>query len=76
MSPVHVVPSSLTAQIWACLIEALDESVVTLDRRTSRLWTPVLMLPFTKRKARGYRATKNLLSMLYFVAGKLQVPSY
>jgi transposase len=30
----------------------------------------------TKRKARGYRTTKNLLTMLYFVAGKLQVPCY
>ena len=28
----------------------------------------------TKRKARGYRITKNLLTMLNFVAGKLQVP--
>jgi transposase len=30
----------------------------------------------TKRKARGYRTTKNLLTMLYFVAGKLHVPCY
>jgi transposase len=30
----------------------------------------------TKRKARGYRTTKNLLTMLYFVAGKLQIPCY
>ena len=30
----------------------------------------------TKRKARGYRTTKNLLAMLYFVAGKLTVPCY
>lgn len=30
----------------------------------------------TKRKARGYRTTKNLLAMLYFVAGKLRIPSY
>ena len=29
-----------------------------------------------KRKARGYRATKNLLAMLYFVAGKLRIPCY
>ena len=28
----------------------------------------------TKRKARGYRTAKNLLAMLYFVAGKLNVP--
>ena len=30
----------------------------------------------TKRKARGYRTSKNLLAMLYFVAGKLPIPSY
>ena len=30
----------------------------------------------TKRKARGYRTTKNLLAMLYFVAGKLSIPCY
>jgi transposase len=30
----------------------------------------------TKRKARGYRTTRNLLAMLYFVAGKLRVPSH
>ena len=30
----------------------------------------------TKRKARGYRTTRNLLTMLYFVAGKLHLPSY
>jgi hypothetical protein len=30
----------------------------------------------TKRKARGYRTTKNLLAMLNFVAGKLRVPCY
>lgn len=28
----------------------------------------------TKRKARGYRTTKYLTAMLYFVAGKLQIP--
>ena len=30
----------------------------------------------TKRKARGYRTTRNLLAMLYFVAGKLRIPCY
>src|SRR5208283_5240194 len=30
----------------------------------------------TKRKARGYRTSKNLLAMLYFVAGKLEIPYY
>lgn len=30
----------------------------------------------TKRKARGYRTTKNLLTMLYFIAGKLRIPCH
>lgn len=30
----------------------------------------------TKRKARGYRTTRNMLAMLYFVAGKLRIPCY
>ena len=28
----------------------------------------------TKRKARGYRSTTHLITMLYFVAGKLRLP--
>jgi transposase len=28
----------------------------------------------TKRKARGYKSTRNLITMLYFVAGKLRIP--
>jgi transposase len=30
----------------------------------------------TKRKARGYRSTEHLITMLYFVAGKLSIPCY
>lgn len=30
----------------------------------------------TKRKARGYRTIKNLITMLYFVAGKLRLPCH
>ena len=30
----------------------------------------------TKRKARGYRLTTHLITMLYFVAGKLRLPQY
>lgn len=30
----------------------------------------------TKRKARGYRSTEYLTAMLYFVAGKLEIPYY
>ncbi len=28
----------------------------------------------TKRKARGYRSTTHLITMLYFTAGKLRLP--
>jgi hypothetical protein len=28
-----------------------------------------------KRKARGYRSNRNLITMLYFVAGKLKMPA-
>jgi transposase len=30
----------------------------------------------TKRKARGYRSTTHLITMLYFIAGKLRLPQF
>ena len=30
----------------------------------------------TKRKARGYRSSEYQIAMLYFVAGKLEIPCY
>ena len=30
----------------------------------------------TKRKARGYRSTTHMTTMLYFVAGKLRFPQF
>ena len=30
----------------------------------------------TKRRARGYRSTTHLTTMLYFVAGKLRLPQF
>ena len=30
----------------------------------------------TKRKARGYRSTTHMITMLYFVAGKLRFPQF
>ena len=30
----------------------------------------------TKRKARGYRSTTHLITMLYLVAGKLRLPQF
>ncbi|MEY2906701.1 MAG: hypothetical protein RLZZ408_1172, partial [Verrucomicrobiota bacterium] len=29
-----------------------------------------------KRKARGFRSTDNLISMLYFTAAKLRIPAH
>lgn len=34
------------------------------------------LLSATKRKARGFRSTEYQIAMLYFVAGKLEVPYY
>jgi len=34
------------------------------------------LFPATKRKARGYRSTEYQIAMLYFVAGKLEIPYY
>lgn len=33
------------------------------------------VLSAVKRKARGFRSTDNLIAMLYFTAGKLQIPA-
>ncbi len=30
----------------------------------------------TKRKSRGYRSTTHLITMIYFVAGKLRLPQF
>jgi len=45
--------------------------------RIEQVITKVTQRPVsaTKRKARGYRSTENLITMLYFVAGKLDIPS-
>jgi len=34
------------------------------------------LLSATKRKARGYRSSEYQTAMLYFVAGKLEIPYY
>jgi transposase len=46
--------------------------------RTTNAFMEALMSVFsaTKRKARGYRSTTNLITMLYFVAGKLRLPAH
>jgi len=46
--------------------------------RTTNAFMEALMSVFsaTKRKARGYRSTPNLITMLYFVAGGLRLPAH
>lgn len=47
-------------------------------RRTTNAFMEGLMSVFsaTKRKARGYRSTDNLITMLYFVSGNLRIPAH
>ena len=45
--------------------------------RSSHRRRPVCRLfSATKRKARGYRSSEYQIAMLYFVAGKLEIPYY
>jgi transposase len=46
--------------------------------RTTNAFMEALMSVFsaTKRKARGYRSTDNLITMLYFVSAKLNLPAH
>lgn len=46
--------------------------------RTTNAFMEGLMSVFsaTKRKARGYRSTSNLITMLYFVSGNLRIPAH
>jgi transposase len=47
-------------------------------RRTTNAFMEALMSVFsaTKRKARGYRSVENLITVLYFVAGRLRIPAH
>jgi transposase len=63
----------------ACMVERHLEGI--LGHWKQGLTTAYLeglnsLFSATKRKARGYRTTKNLLAMLYFVAGKLRIPCH
>jgi len=48
------------------------------NRRTTNAFMEALMSVFsaTKRKARGYRSVDNLITVLYFVAGRLRIPAH
>ena len=37
---------------------------------------PARLFQATKRKARGYRSSEYLITMLYLVAGKLRLPHF
>jgi transposase len=47
------------------------------ERRTTNAFLEALNSVFSgvKRKARGFRSIENLITMLYFTAGKLRVPA-
>ena len=51
---------------------------VTLTKELSTAFMEGLNSVFSavKRKARGYRSTEYMVTMLYFVAGKLQLASF
>lgn len=51
-------------------LPADTNAVVLLEQHGGTNWAAA------KRKARGYRTVRNLLAILYFIAGKLRVPCY
>ena len=74
---------------WGSLLAPLAKSVKTIKDHLEGIlahWENELSTAFmeglnsvfsaVKRKARGYRSTEYLVTMLYFVAGKLSLPSY
>lgn len=48
------------------------------ERKTTNAFLEALNSVFSavKRKARGFRSTDNLITMLYFTAGKLRIPAF
>jgi transposase len=71
------------------LLEPMRKAAEMVERRLEGIlghWKQGLTTAFleglnslfsaTKRKARGYRSTEYQIAMLYFVAGKLEIPFY
>jgi len=71
------------------LLEPMRKAAAMVERHLEGIlghWTKELTTAFleglnslfsaTKRKARGYRSTEYQIAMLYFVAGKLEIPYY
>ncbi len=59
------------------VLNHLDGIVSFAESRITNAFMEGLNSVFSavKRKARGFRSTQNLICMLYFVAGKLKIPS-
>ena len=74
---------------WSSALAPLAKAVATIRRHLEGIlnhWLGELSTAYmeglnsvfsaVKRKARGFRNTEYMTSMLYFVAGKLNIPSY
>lgn len=74
---------------WAESLAPLAKAVATIERHMEGIlahWKAELSTAYmeglnsvfsaVKRKARGYRCSEYMIAMLYFVAGKLELPSY
>lgn len=62
----------------AKMIESHLEGILAhWERKTTNAFLEGLNSVFSavKRKARGYRSTENLITMLYFTAAKLPIPA-
>ncbi len=59
------------------ILNHLDGIISFAESRVTNAFMEGLNSVFSavKRKARGFRSTQNLICMLYFVAGKLKMPS-
>jgi transposase len=77
------------AELSGGLLEPMRKAAAMVERHLEGIlghWKEGLTTAFleglnslfsaTKRKARGYRSTEYQIAMLYFVAGKLEIPYY
>lgn len=80
---------SEAAEMANGLLEPMRKAALMVERHLEGIlghWTKELTTAFleglnslfsaTKRKARGYRSIEYQIAMLYFVAGKLEIPYY
>ena len=74
----HLQPLFAAMVKTANMIERhLDGVMAHWIRRTTNAFLEGLNSVFSavKRKARGFRSTENLIAMLYFTAGRLDIPA-